>query len=87
MVIPGTLWTSIAILLGMLPALLTQNFENAPWLLLVVGVVGIVAKIWDVYKPSDAVQPDADNVAFEMAPNGLVAPAPSRSATSRVLLG
>jgi F0F1-type ATP synthase assembly protein I len=73
-------WSAVAIVLGMLPSLLTQNFESAPWMLLAVGVIGIVAKVWEVYKPSGT--PDTNPLNFESA-----SVSASASKTKRFLVG
>ena len=78
MVIPGTLWTAIFIVLGMLPLWLADSFPGAEWLTPVVGAILIIAKIWQVYKPADA----PDGPEFESA-----SVSQSASRTKRVLLG
>ena len=80
MVIPGTLWTALFIVLSMLPIWLESSFPGAVWLTPVAGALLIVLKVWQVYKPADA--PDAPN--FEAAPGSV---SQSASKTKRVLLG
>jgi hypothetical protein len=79
MVIPGTLWTAIFIVLSLLPTWLEQSFPGAVWLTPIVGAILIIVKVWQVYRPSDA--PDAE---FESAPGSASQEA---SKTSRVLFG
>jgi hypothetical protein len=78
MVIPGTLWTALFIVLSMLPIWLEQSFPGAVWLTPVAGALLIVLKVWQVYRPTDA--PDAPQ--FESA-----SVAESGSRTKRVLFG
>lgn len=75
--IPGVLWTTVFLLLTLVPALIEQEFGGWQWTSLAIGILGIAAKVWLVYKPADA----PEGVSFEAPPVEV------RSNASRVLFG
>jgi hypothetical protein len=81
MAIPGSLWSAIYIILAMLPLWLEQYFPGVIWVAPAAGLLAIILKVWEVYKPQDAPAPQ---------PPGEFSAGPAVSQTSktrRFLLG
>lgn len=66
MVIPGALWSAIFIVLSMLPLWLETYFPGVIWVAPAAGLLAIVLKVWEVYKPQDA--PDTPSFEDKPAP-------------------
>lgn len=54
--VPGAVWSTVFIILSMLPLWLEQYFPGVIWVAPVAGLLAIALKVWEVYKPQDAPQ-------------------------------
>lgn len=77
MVIPGVVWSTVFIVLTLLPVWLETYFPGVIWVAPAAGLLAIAVKVWEVYKPADAPQGDFESASVSQ----------SAGRTKRVLLG